>query len=198
MKHLAKLLFVAALIFTSGLAMANGNLKVSIVQEEANEAIVKISNAVNSVYEIEVKNASGNILYYKQTQRPSKTYSSVYDLTGLYDGKYTFTVNVANETSTSMVNVTNGKVEVIDYNKELDPYFALNNNYLKISYLNFNKSDIVLYVYDDSSKRMLYEEDLGTEFAMNHAVNLSKLKSGSYSAMLVSNQGTHEYDIYID
>lgn len=198
MKQLMKTTLIALLIFASGVVMANGNLKVSIVQGAIDEAVVNISNAVNSVFEIQVNDENGNVIFYKITQHPSTNYSNVYDFSRLDDGLYSFMVNIDNEQSTSTLKVSNGNLNVIEQNKEVDPFFALNNDRLEIAYLNFDQRDIKLYVYESGSNRLLHEEELGKKFVLNHALDLSKLRSGAYDAVLVSNLATHQYDFKID
>lgn len=193
-----KTTLIALLIFASGVVMANGNLKVSIVQGAIDEAVVNISNAVNSVFEIQVNDENGNVIFYKITQHPSTNYSNVYDFSRLDDGLYSFMVNIDNEQSTSTLKVSNGNLNVIEQNKEVDPFFALNNDRLEIAYLNFDQRDIKLYVYESGSNRLLHEEELGKKFVLNHALDLSKLRSGAYDAVLVSNLATHQYDFKID
>ena len=198
MKQLTKIFLIAGLLFTSAAVMASGNLKVSIVQGAADEAIVKINNAVNSLYKIEVQNANGDIVFYKETNYPSKNYSNVYDFSRLSDGIYSFKVDINKETSISRLKVSHGKVKLVEQKKEVEPFFAMKNDRLEITYLNFDRDDIKLYVYEQGSNRPLHEEDLGSGFALNHALDFSKLEAGYYDAILVSNHAVHEYNIKVD
>ncbi|HYQ58875.1 MAG TPA: hypothetical protein VEP89_16150 [Draconibacterium sp.] len=81
---------------------------------------------------------------------------------------------------------------------ELEPYFALNNDRLDISYLNYEKSDVWLFFYDYQTGEVLHTDKLGPDFAVNHALDLSILEAGSYGAELVSDGISHEYDLLLD
>ncbi len=198
MKQLTKTLALLALILISGSVFASGNLNVSVIQGANDEAIVRISNAVQSVYEIEIENDAGEVLYYKQTKSPATTYQNIYDFSRLDDGTYTFTVSLNKEFSRTYLTVDNGKVRVEEQNKELDPYFAYNNDLLKLTYLNYDRGEVKMYVYEQGTDNLVFEHDLGSDFALHQAVDFSKLRTGSYDAVLVGDHNSYEYEINVD
>lgn len=198
MKQFTKTLAIVAFIFISGTAFATGNLNVSIIQGASDEAIVNISNAVKSVYQIEIKNDRGDVIYYKETKSPSKTYQNVYDFSELQDGNYIFSVKLDKELSETDLHIKNGKVNVVEQDKEVDPYFAYDNDLLKLSYLNFDRNNVKLYVYKDGSDEAVFQKDLGSEFAMHEAIDFSKLRTGRYDAVLVGDLDSYEYELKVD
>ncbi|WP_319272042.1 hypothetical protein [uncultured Draconibacterium sp.] len=198
MKRLNKVLFTVALVLFAGAAMATGNLSVNISEGEGAEAHVRVTNAVESQFEMEIRNMNNDIVYYKQIQQPLKLVLNTFDFSALSNGEYTFTVKLDKEMNRSVLAVKDGDVKVLDQTKQVDPYFGFNNEQLKISYLNHAANDVVLYVYDAKTNRLIHEDDLGSGFAVNHAIDLSKLNKGSYEAVLVSSNGTYEYDITLN
>lgn len=198
MKRLTKTLAIIASIFISGTVFASGNLNVSIIQGASDEAIVNISNAVKSVYQIEIKNDRGDVIYYKETKSPSKTYQNVYDFSELQDGNYIFSVKLDKELSETDLHIKNGEVEVVKQEKELHPYFAYSDDLLKLSYLNFDQNNVKLYVYKDGSDKAVFQKDLGSDFAMHEAIDFSKLKTGHYDAVLVGDNDSYEYELKVN
>jgi hypothetical protein len=198
MKQLTKTLAFFALVFISGTVLASGNLNVSIVQGANNEAIIRISNAVDSKYKIEIQNDAGDVIYYKETKSPSKTYQNVYDFSKLDDGNYTFTVKLNKEFSQTDLRIDNGKVKVMEQDKELDPFFAYQNDILKLSYLNYDLGDVKMYIYEQGSNNLVYEVDLGSDFALHHALDFSKLRTGKYDAVLVGDLKSYEYELKVN
>lgn len=198
MKRLNKVLLTVALALFAGAAMATGNLSVNISEGEGAEAHVRVTNAVESQFEMEIRNMNNDIVYYKQIQQPLKLVLNTYDFSKLSDGEYTFTVKLDNEMNRSVLAVKDGDVKVVDQTKQVDPYFGMNNNQLNISYLNHAANDVMLYLYDGKTNRLIHEDDLGEEFAVNHAIDLSKLDSGSYEAVLVSDNGVYAYEITLN
>ncbi|MDX8338208.1 hypothetical protein SLH46_03365 [Draconibacterium sp. IB214405] len=195
MKQLNKVLFTVALVIMAGAVMATGNLNVKVTAGEGAEAHVRVTNAVEAQFEMEIRNSSNDIVYYKQIQQPLKVVLNTYDFSRLSNGEYLLTVKLDNERNTTTLAVENGDVKVVDQVKQVDPYFGYSNDKLQISYLNHAAGDVKLYVFDEQSNRLIHEDELGSAFAVNHAVDLSKLKKGSYEAVLVSDNGVYEYGI---
>ncbi|MCY1720997.1 hypothetical protein OU798_11635 [Prolixibacteraceae bacterium Z1-6] len=195
MKKLNNVLVVVALMLFSGIAMATGNLKVFIIPGENDEAVVRISNAIASQYEIEIRNMNNDIVYYKQTSTPVKVVSKTFDFSALRDGEYSLEVWLDKEKTLSLLNVKHGKVTLVNQEKEVQPYFVFENERLDISYLNHEKDNVMLYVYDNKTQKLIHEEKLGSEFAIHRAVDFSKLGKGSYNAILSSHNHLHEYNV---
>lgn len=197
MKNLKRNLMAIALVMFSGALMATGNLKLNIVPAENNKAVVNISNAAQSRFEIELKNESGEMIYYKQTSSPLTSYSKMYDFTMLEDGYYTFEVKVNNEKEVADLSINNGKVLVLDSRKEVEPYFTMKENRLEISYLNHAKEVLDIYVYDKKTNELLYEKKLEPSFAVNYGLDFSKLNKGKYDAVLAGENNFYEYEVTV-
>ncbi len=74
MKNLKSIFTGFALVLISGAVLATGNLKVNILPTGKDKSMVQILNAAASNYEIELRNAQGDIVFYKQTDAPTATY----------------------------------------------------------------------------------------------------------------------------
>lgn len=178
--------------------MATGNLSVNISEGEGAEAHVRVSNAVESQFEMEIRNENNDIIYYKQIQQPLKLVLNTFDFSKLSNGEYTFSVKLDNEQNVTTLAVKNGDVKVVDQVKQVDPFFGLNNDQLHISYLNHGAGDVKLFLYDEKTNNLVHEDELGSEFAVHHAIDLSKLGNGNYEAVLISSNGIYEYEITLN
>lgn len=178
--------------------MASGNLSVNLTPLKNDRALIEISNAVQSTFEIEIKNMNGEVVFYKQTPTPAENYKKLYNFSELEDGSYNFTVRIDNEIIQKKLKMENGMVHVLSIEKELTPFVSFDNNQLKLSYLNFDQKDVILYVYNTRNNEEIYKGDLGKAFSINHGLDLSKLENGSYEAILVSENHIHPYDINIE
>lgn len=182
---------------TGSSAMASGNLKVNIASGSKEMAEVEISNVKMSIFEIDVKNEKGDVVFYKETKVPSTNYKRNYDFSRLDDGTYYFTVKIDNETTETKFEIDNGQVNVIDERKVVDPVFIVNNNQLKLSYLNFEQENSRLIVYD-RFRNTVYEKDLKPEFVTQHGLDFSKAPRGNYEVVLSSGNEVHSFDFFID
>ncbi|HKL32876.1 MAG TPA: hypothetical protein VJ919_10090 [Tangfeifania sp.] len=197
MKNLRTVLTIAALVFVSGAVMATGNLKVNIVPGSGDKAVVHIENATDSKYEVELHSVNGEIVYYNETRTPSKTHSQAYDFSMIKDGEYVLEIKVDNEKELSTLSIKNGKVEVLNQQKEVEPFFTMKGDQLELSYLNFGSENVKLLVYDNNSRNVLYSKNLGDDFAINYGLDFSKLKNGKYDAVLLSANNSYEYEVAI-
>nr|WP_319998046.1 hypothetical protein [uncultured Draconibacterium sp.] len=93
MKRLNKIVLTIALAFTAGAVMATGNLKVSISKGEGVETHVRVSNSVESQFEMEIRNGNNDIIYYKQIPQPLKLVLNTFDFLALSNrGTYDYEI----------------------------------------------------------------------------------------------------------
>ncbi|MBW6535183.1 MAG: hypothetical protein K0B11_09250 [Mariniphaga sp.] len=193
MKNLKSILTGLALVLLTGTVWATGNMKVNIVPAENETAVVQILNVAESNYEIELKNETGDLVFYKKTDAPSANYARHYDFSMLEDGNYILTVKGDNEKMENSLKIVKGTVEVLNQRKEVAPFFTVRDNRLEVSYLNFELENLKVMVYDNNT--LLFEKNLEPEFAVNYGLDLSNLKSGKYDAVLTSGNNFFEYHI---
>jgi hypothetical protein len=193
MKNLKSILGGAALFLISGAVLAAGNLKVNIAPNGTDRAAVEISNVAESIYEIELKNERGEIVFYKRTNAPSISYSQNYNFSILEEGTYYLTVKVNNEKIENTLGISKGQVAVMNQRKEVKPFFTVKENRLELSYLNFELENLKVLVYDNN--RLIFEKELKPEFAVNYAVDFSQLDRGKYDAVLATDNRFFEYQI---
>ncbi len=193
MKNLKTILAGLALVLISGAAWATGNMKVNIVSTENNRTTVQIINVADSFYELELQNEYGDVVFYKRTKTSVTNYSKQYDFSKLDDGNYKLTVQGTDEKMENNLSIKKGQVEVLNQTKEIEPFFALNDNRLELSWLNFEQENLRILIYDKSN--LLFEKKLEPNFAVNYALDLSKLKSGNYDAVLVTEDSYFEYQV---
>lgn len=193
MKNLKSIFTGLALVLVTGAVWATGNMKVNIVPAENEKAVVQILNVAESNYEIELKNETGDLVFYKKTDAPSANYARHYDFSMLEDGNYSLTVKGDNEKMENSLKIEKGTVEVINQRKEVAPFFTVNENRLELSYLNFELENLKVFIYDDNTQ--VFEKELNPEFAVNYAVDFSNLKSGKYDAVLATETGFYEFQI---
>ena len=178
--------------------MASGDMNVNLIPVQNNKALVAINSTAQNRFEIQIENDNGDVIYYHNVKSPTENYEKIYDLQDLENGNYRFLVSDNNEQVERTVNLRNGEISVTNKEKDMAPYFSFNNGNLKLSYLNFDRADVHLYLYNNENDERVYKADLGSDFSINSGLNLSKLKPGSYEAVLASEDHVHSYDIDID
>lgn len=175
--------------------LASGNLKVNIQPLSAEKAVVMISSLTDSNLKISVEDSQGRTVYYKEIAEPTGDYRKVYDFSDLYAGSYKLTVESDRLVTERNFEIKDWKIVVGDEKTTLEPFFSYNEGLLRCSYLNFSKENLKLYVFDKN--QLLYTKDLGRDFSINEALNLSKLDKGTYTAVLSAKDNEFSYDVEI-
>lgn len=196
MKKIRTTGMVLVAILVTSVAMATGNLKLSITPMQSDMAMVEVTNVESSNYELEVLNESGDMLFYKKTKDLANDYKRIYDFSNLEDGTYTLAVKIDSETNKSQFKIDRGNIEVMKESKVAMPYFTFADNKFKMTYLNYDKNEVLLYVYGDYG--LVTSKDLSSDFAIHKGLDLSKLQKGNYRIVLEAGQEMFEYDIDLD
>jgi len=195
MKNVKLVLLGVVLVFAAGAVMATGNLQVEIHSGEKQRTVVKISNVEESIYELELKNINGNIVYYKKSETPSASFRKYFDFSEISEGEYILTVSMDNEKKINTLKINKGQVELVNQRKELEPFFTVKGYRLELSYLNFAQEDLKLMVY--SNNELLFEKNLNPDFSVNYALDFSKMASGNYNAVLAGENSSYEYNVRV-
>lgn len=197
MKTMKNLFAVVLAVLVYGGVMASGNLKVNLTALNNDLTQVEISNTKASVFEINVKNDKGDMVFYKETKSPVDNYKGVYDFSKLEDGTYFLTVEIDKESKETKFEIEKGRMNLVKQKKMVDPVFIFDNNQLKLSYLNFELENSTLTILD-KNRNVLYQKDLNSDFVTQHGLDFSKASRGNYEAVLSSGFEVYSYNIYVD
>jgi hypothetical protein len=195
MKTIRTLALMFAAVVTANVAMATGNLRVDILPLNADRAVVAISNNAESKFEISIQDASGDVVYYKETEGKMTDYRKVFDFSKLEAGRYTLVVTIDGATSKRDFSIDNKSIEVGKMKSIVDPYFAYNNNILHLAYLNYPGENMDLMIY--SGNELIYNKALENTFSVNEGLNLSKLKAGNYQVVLATGDQVFDYTVEV-
>ncbi|MGV8091995.1 MAG: hypothetical protein AB2L24_09050 [Mangrovibacterium sp.] len=196
MKTMRALTMMFAITVIANVAMATGNLRVDILPLNAERAVVAISSSAESSFEISIENSVGEIVYYKETEGKMADYRKVYDFSKLEDGKYTLIVNIDGATTKRDFNIdSKNMIQVGKMKSIVEPYFAFNDDVLRVAYLNYpgEKMDLLIYDGDD----LIYNKALENTFSVNEGLNLSKLKAGNYQVVLATDDQVFDYTVEV-
>ena len=196
MNTISKVTMLFAFVAFANTLMATGNLKVNIVPMKAEKAVVEISSAAASNFQISISNNNGEVVYYNETDKESSDYRKVFDFSDLENGKYKLSVTVDNQTTERFFNIKNKNLAVGKEKNSMKPFFAYKDGILKLSYLNFPEKSMNLNLYNGDD--LVYSEEIGNQFAVNKGLNLSKLDKGNYSVSFSTDDKTYTYNVVVD
>lgn len=194
MKTMLKVTLVIAFVAFANTLFAAGNLKVNLVPVTGEKALVSISSLSNTNFQITLCDENGRIVYYKEISNPAENYRKIFDFSGLEPGNYKIAVVCDALTTERAFLKTRSAIQVGAEKTTLEPFFGYKDGILRCTYLNFSKEPMTLKFYDKNE--LVYTKNVGRNFIVTEALNLSKLEDGNYVAVLTS--GDKEYSYTID
>lgn len=198
MKNLKIGLMMFLVVLASGSTMAQGALKVEVVQGKDEKALVDVIMAPNSKFEVKVIDSNGNAVYNDSKETSTYDYRRAYDFSDLDNGKYTFEVKMGDETNVNDLVVNDGNVQIINNEEQISPYFKLKGKFLEFSFPNTTENEARFLLYNNGTQHWVFQESLSPEFNISQELNLSKLEPGSYKAELISGEDTFNYSFKLD
>jgi len=183
MKTKQLILATLALVFTANV-FATEIPQMNIIPLEDTKTLVAVTQDTPALNQISIISEKGETVYFKQSTKKTAGYKKIFDLSQLEDGAYTVKLKAGSATVKREMKINNGTISVEAQKSELDPFFAFDNNVVKVSYLNFEEKDVVVSVYDGTQR--IHQTKLGNEFTINKGINLSKLERGEYEILLAN------------
>lgn len=183
MKTKRILITVLAVAIVS-MASATDLSKMMVNALNANQLIVSVVNDKVSDFEISVYAKNGDLVYFKQSDKPIFSYQKIIDVQNLENGKYKMTLKVNDTSVEKDFTITTKKIFLGESELSIDPYFIFDGKDLKFSYLNFKNEKFKLEIYDENE--LIFKTKIGNDFSIHSGYNLSKLEAGNYKAVLTS------------
>ena len=195
MKTIKTLTLIFALTVIANIAMAAGNLKVDLLPLNSERAVVAISNVADTQFQISIKNAAGDVIYYKETEGNASDYRKIYDFSKLENGNYKISVNIDGATSERNFSIDRDKINVGQMKKIVKPYFSYKDGVLRVAYLNYPGENMNLLIYDGDN--LIYNKALENSFSVNEGLSMSKLQSGNYQVVLATGNDVYDYTVEV-
>lgn len=195
MKTTLKVTLVLAFALLAGNLFASGNLKLNIRPINDEKALVSISALTNADLKISIADDRGNIVYYQESDGTMPNYRKVFNFSELENGTYSMKV-VSNDLVTErQIRKTASNIVVGDERTVAKPFFGVDDNILRCSYMNYSLENTVFHLY--SNDQEIYSRKIGNNFIVQQALGLSKLTKGVYQAVLTAGNEQFTYNIEI-
>ena len=187
-----KITFVLLALAFSISAFATKTPKMNIVTFDESKAIVTAITDPEESSEISIISENGEIVYFKRA-KAADGFRSVFDLSALQDGMYTVKLKTGIASAKSEIEVDNGEVQVKHAKTEFEPYFSYDKKLLKVSYLNFERKDISMLVYNGNE--LVFKAELGNDFTIQSAFDVSKMANGKFNFILSGTGEEYSYKV---
>lgn len=188
-----KLLLAVTAVAIVAIATAVEKPKMNVIPLSAERAVISITNENLAYFELSIETRDGELVYFKQTSKPSTDYEKVFDFTNIEKGIYVLNLKVNDTKVSRKFQIADSGIYVGSAKFRFDPFFDYKDNVLKLSYLNFDKENLKLNVY--GKEGLVYQSRLGKDFAISSGYNLSKLEAGNYKVVLSSYKNEFVYNL---
>jgi len=143
-------------------------------------ALVQVNSPANVSLSIYFFDGAGNLLLSDRISPESS--SKLYDFSNLPDGVYTFESKSDNMNITKKIGIEDSKVEILSKETEFKPYFSVEENELKVSFLNQDQNAVELSI--ENALEVFYQGNGGNDFHFQKMLDISNLSSGEHYAKL--------------
>jgi hypothetical protein len=185
----AMAILVAATVFATNFPTMN------IIPVQKEKALVAIESASPSEFELSLQNSNGETLYYKKSEKPVQTFTTLFNLHELESGQYEVTLTSGNCKLTREVSISkDGKIKVGEEITQFAPCYRFEDNLLKVSYLNNKLRHVNLSIYQDGM--FIAGRKLGKDLCIQKIFDLSKLEHGEYE--VVVSDRVNEYAFLVE
>lgn len=188
-----KVLFTVLAVAIVAIASAVEKPEMNVVPLSADRAVVSIQNDNAALFELSIHAENGDLVYYKQSTKALSSYQKVFDFEALQNGNYTMSLKVNDTNLSKEIEVAYEGISVGESKLRFDPYFNYDENVLKLSYLNFDKENFSLIIYNEAGK--VYQSELGKDFNISSGYDLNRLNSGDYQVVLSSISNEYRFDL---
>jgi hypothetical protein len=179
-----KLLVTVTAVVVAAIATAVERPKMSIVPVSAERAVVTIFNDNAAQFELSIHAENGDLVYYKQSEKPLSSYQKVFDFEQLAHGEYSMNLRINDTRLLSSFEMTSSGIKLEEQRLRFDPYFGFSQNKLVLSYLNFDKEKLNISIYN--TEGLVYQSKIEEDFAVSAGYDVSKLAPGEYQVVLSS------------
>lgn len=195
MKTTLKVTLVLAFALLASNLFAAGNLKLNILPLNEEKAVVSISALTNADLKISILDDWGNIVYYQESEAPATNYRKVFNFSELENGTYSMKVVSSDLVTERQIKKTTNNIVIGDERTVGKPFFGVDDNILRCSYMNYAQENAVFHLY--SNDQEIYNRKVGKDFIVQQALDLSKLTKGEYQAVLTAGNEQFTYNIEV-
>jgi hypothetical protein len=186
-------LFTFALVTFALVSGAVEKPKMNVIPLNDEKALIAVANEKPAYFELSILSEKGDLVYYKESSSEITDFRQLINYSNLENGNYSLKLKVNNTYVSRNLAINNNEMIVGETKMMYAPYFALENDILKLSFLNFDEENMKFRILQDGE--LVFENRLGNEFVISEGFDISKLEKGNYEIELSSYKNQFSYNI---
>lgn len=186
-------LFSFALVAFALVSGAVEKPKMNVIPLSDEKALIAVANEKPAYFELSILSEEGDLVYYKESSSEITDFRQLINYSNLENGNYTLKLKVNDTYVSRNLAINNNEMIVGETKMMYAPYFELENDILKLSFLNFDEENMKFRILQDGE--LVFENRLGNEFVISEGFDISKLEKGNYEIELSSYKNQFSYNI---
>jgi flagellar hook assembly protein FlgD len=182
MKTILKVTTVIALVLNVAIGSAKDS-EINVIPSKETKSLVLTLDRASVDLTVRFLDTDDNILYAEKIK--NGTVTKKFNLQNLENGLYYITATDANKIVIYTVSLEGDAVKIIGKDETVKPYFRKTKERLFVNYLNLDKSEVSIKVYDEEN-RVVFSETVIDAMIVEKAFNFEGAYAGNYS-IIVSN-----------
>ncbi|MDF4204854.1 hypothetical protein PXD56_17935 [Maribacter sp. SA7] len=194
MKNLVKFTTVVAFMFATVAGMAR-EPKLNLLSAGKAKSVVLTMNASTKGVQVKLMDSDLNVIYSEKMTEGQ--FSKKLNLKDLSDGVYFLSADDNMTAYSYTIVLDNDNVKIVESDEEIKPFFRKTNNMIFMNYLNLDRADMSIKIYDTES-RTVFTQEVADELIVEKAFNFTDAFPGTYTVTVKSAGKTYTEEFVVN
>jgi hypothetical protein len=194
MKNLVKFTTVVAFMFATVAGMAR-EPKLNLLSVGKAKSVVLTMDASSKGVQVKLMDADLNVIYSEKMSEGQ--FSKKINLKDLNDGIYYLSADDSFKSYSYTIVLNNNTMNVVETAEEIKPFFRKTDNMILMNYLNLDKSDLSIKIFDAES-RTVFTQEVTDEMIVEKAFNFTDAFPGTYTVTVKSAGKTYTEEFVVN
>jgi hypothetical protein len=194
MKNLVKFTTVVAFMFATVAGMAR-EPKLNLLSVGKAKSVVLTMDASSKGVQVKLMDADLNVIYSEKMSEGQ--FSKKINLKDLNDGIYYLSADDSFKSYSYTIVLNNNTMNVVETAEEIKPFFRKTDNMIFMNYLNLDKSDLSIKIFDAES-RTVFTQEVTDEMIVEKAFNFTDAFPGTYMVTVKSAGKTYTEEFVVN
>ncbi|TDS14486.1 putative secreted protein (Por secretion system target) [Maribacter caenipelagi] len=194
MKNLVKFTTVVAFMLATVAGMAREPKLNLLSAGKAKSVVLTMDASINGV-QVKLMDSDLNVIYSEKMTEGQ--FSKKLNLKDLTDGVYFLSADDNMTAYSYTIVLANDNVKIVESDEDIKPFFRKADNMIYMNYLNLDKSDLSIKIYDTES-RTVFTQEVADEMIVEKAFNFTDAFPGTYTVTVKSAGKTYTEEFVVN
>ncbi|WP_396633754.1 hypothetical protein [Maribacter sp. R86514] len=194
MKNLVKFTTVVAFMLATVAGMAR-EPKLNLLSAGKAKSVVLTMDASTNGVQVKLMDSDLNVIYSEKMTEGQ--FSKKLNLKDLTDGVYFLSADDNMTAYSYTIVLDNDNVKIVESDEEIKPFFRKTDNMIFMNYLNLDRADMSIKIYDTES-RTVFTQEVADELIVEKAFNFTDAFPGTYTVTVKSAGKTYTEEFVVN